>query len=54
MKREITLKFKQEIPPEYVDNRKSLKDASEILVKVIKNEFNFDGEIEIVETKEFD
>lgn len=52
MKREITLKFTQTIPESRIKNRKSLTDASNLLVHTIKNEFNFDGTIEVVDAKE--
>ena len=53
MKREITLKFTQTIPEQYIENRKTLKQASDTIVGAIKNEFNFDGDIEVVEAKEY-
>ena len=52
MKREVTLKFIQEIPPQYVETRKPLEEVAKMLVNEIRNSFNFNGDIEISETKE--
>lgn len=54
MKREITLKFVQTIPKEYIDGRKSLEQAANTLISSIKNEFSFNGEIEVLEAKEIE
>ena len=52
MTREVTLKFTQEIPPKYIDDRKSLSEASKLLITAIRESFNFNGEIEVLEEKE--
>lgn len=54
MTREITLKFTQEIPQQYIEKRKPLEEVSKILIKEIKNSFNFNGTIEVIELKEFE
>ena len=54
MDREITLKFTQTIPGKYIEDRKPLNQASDILIRAIRNEFQFDGTIEVVEAKEYE
>ena len=54
MKREFTLKLSQTIPPEYIDTRKPIDEVSELLINAMKAAFNFDGKIEIIDTKEIE
>lgn len=54
MKRELVLKFSQTVPPEYVATRKSVDEVSKILVDAIKNNFDFNGTIEVVDAREID
>lgn len=52
MTREVTIKFTQEIPPQYVKGRKPIEEASKLLIEEIRKSFNFNGIIEVVEEKE--
>ena len=52
MTREVTIKFTQEIPPQYVNGRKPIEEASKLLIKEIRESFNFNGNIEVIEEKE--